>query len=86
MPTASSSFLVLGAVCNGILRVPAAPTPAGRNVGDRAFCPHGSSLPSTRTPFGGVVLGLYCAHVEVPVDYHNSSAGTASLKDQIYCR
>ena len=23
--------------------------------------------------------GLYCAHVEVPMDYHNSSAGTATL-------
>lgn len=85
----TSLSLVLGAVlCNGVLGVPAAPTSEGENVGHYAYRSHALVLTSQQDivwescdNFGveRPLPGLYCANVEVPMDYHDSSAGTANL-------
>lgn len=62
-------FLLLGVAARG--GVLGAPATAGENGVVWESC----DTFGVKRPFPG----LYCAHVEVPLDYHNISAGTASL-------
>ncbi|KAF9782870.1 hypothetical protein BJ322DRAFT_180338 [Thelephora terrestris] len=66
---ATPLFLLFGvAVCNGVL---GAPTVAGENDIVWESC----EIFGIERP----LPGLYCAHVDVPMDYHDSSAGIATL-------
>lgn len=84
-------FLLLGvAARNAIVSgAPPAPMASGEDVG---YSDTSRSHPIGSTFYQdivwqscddfGVILplpGLNCSHVEVPMDYHNSSAGTANL-------
>ncbi|KAF9645676.1 alpha/beta-hydrolase [Thelephora ganbajun] len=72
MFSTSSLFFVLSAViCNRVFGAPAAPTSAGKT--DLIW--HSCDTFGVERP----LPGLYCTHVEVPMDYHNNSAGTANL-------
>ena len=81
-------FLLAAAVSNGVFGVSAIQTSAGKDVS----LPH-SPLPRSSLSIHQELVwkscdkfgverplpGLYCTHVEVPMDYHNSSARTATL-------
>ena len=76
-------FLLAAAVSNGLVGVS-----AGRDVSlPRSLLPHSGLTINQELVWKscdkfGVerpLPGLYCTHVEVPMDYHNSSAGTATL-------
>ena len=83
--------LMLGvAVVHGVLGVSAAQTSAGKDVSLPAprspplrlgLTIHQELVWESCDKFGveRPLPGLYCAHAEVPMDYHNGSAGTAIL-------
>lgn len=85
---AGSLLLVLGAlVRNSASGAPSAPTPAGKDVDhhvprSRFGLTFQQDIVWQSCEAFGVerpLPGLYCTHVEVPMDYHNMSAGIATL-------
>lgn len=86
----ASLFITLYAVArNGVFGTPTAPFSAGKDVDHYpshpralAYITFQQDLVWQSCDTFGVkrpLPGLYCTHVEVPMDYHNSSAGTANL-------
>ena len=85
----TSLFLLLGVVVRNttVLGAPSAPVASAENVGYlTSSCPPGITFEQdivweSCDAFGVKypLPGLYCSHVKIPMDYHDSSAGTASL-------